>query len=266
MSDHRSERIIYGTKNPLFSLSVELFSACQYHVQESVKRTDGAEFHQILIVLEGSGRVRKDDKEYPLRRGTAFYTSINTPTEYVNDGGLASAFVTATGDGISALAESYGVKDFLYTDSISSERYKGEVKKIVNSYHRGEKSGKLSAMIYSFYVDFFGNCEKSLQGAEEVALYIERNFDKRLSLALLSDVASSSVSGLCHTFKQKYGKTVNEYLCEMRLSYAKRLIKTEPSLSMKEVATLSGFDDASYFSRAYKKHYGATPVEERKKN
>ena len=264
MSDNRSERIVYAAKHPLGGLSAELFSACKYHVQESVKRPGGAEFYQILIVLEGSGRVKHNGREYPLRRGSAFYTSMTAPIEYVNHKGLASAFVTATGEGVPALAQSYGVKDFLYTDSISSQRYQREVEKIVDSYHGGEKSGKLSAMVYSFYADFFGNCEKPLPGAEEVALYIERNFDKKLTLALLARVASSSVSGLCHTFRKKYGKTVIGYLSETRLFYAKKLLQAEPALSMKEVAVLSGFEDASYFSRAYKKQYGITPGEERK--
>lgn len=263
MSESKSERIIYCAKDPLANLSVELFSACRYHVQENIKWQNGVDFHQILIVLEGKGRVIYNGKEYALRKGTAFYTSPYTPLEYIDDGELVSAFVTAMGDGVLSLARSYGVNGFLYTDSISAERYKREVERIINSYHGGEKNGRLSAMTYAFYADFFENVERCLTVAEEVAFYIDRNFDKRLNLRLLADVSLSSVSGLCHTFKKRYGSTVIEYLLKTRLTYAKKLICDEPALSIKEVAVLSGFEDASYFSRAYKKFYGVTPNEER---
>jgi AraC-like DNA-binding protein len=71
-----------------------------------------------------------------------------------------------------------------------------------------------------------------------------------------------SVSGLCHKFKSEFGKTVVEYILEKRLAYARSLLTSGEAVAVKEVAVASGFDDPSYFSRIYKKHYGKTPKED----
>ena len=263
MPKDKSERIIYLVGESAQRLSVSLFSACRCHVQESVIRKNGAPFYQILAVLDGVGKVRVGNNEYPLHRGTAFYVGKDVPVEYINDSGLLSAFVTAVGEGVERLAESYGITDFLYSDTVSAERYKSEVDRIVGAYSAGEKDGRISALTYSFFADFFDNGKRTLDKAEEALLYIDRNFDKRLNLFHLAESVSSSVSGLCHSFKEKYGRAVIEYLNERRLMYAKKLLVTEEDLSVKEIAVMSGFEDASYFCRVFKKRYGHSPTEER---
>ena len=258
-----SERIIYSLSEEATKLPISLFSACKYHLQESVSRAGGAPFYQILVAVDGKGAVRFGGSEYPLFRGAAFYVAKDAPIEYINERGLVSAFVTAVGDGAQSLAMSYGIKDFLYSEPLLGERYKIEIEGIVEAYNSGESDGRISSLVYSLFSDFFEGDKRGADKSEEALFYIDRNFDKRMTLSELSTALSVSVSGLCHSFKERYGKTVVEYITEKRLLYAKKLLVTESAVSVKEIATLSGFDDASYFSRAYKKRYGHSPTEER---
>lgn len=54
-------------------------------------------------------------------------------------------------------------------------------------------------------------------------------------------------------FKPQYGKTPAAYLTELRINYAKNLIKTyKNALKIYEIAYLCGFKDVLYFSRRFK--------------
>lgn len=257
------EKIIFIHDAQRASLPIELFSACRCHAQETVTRPSGAPFYQILVVLGGRGRVRFDGKEYPLTRGCAFYVGKDIPIEYYDDGELYSAFVAAVGDGAEYIEKTYAECGFLYLNGILYERYCEKISKITEAYNRGAERGRLSSLTYAFFIDFFENVRRAPTAIEEIALYIERNLDKRLTLEHLGRVSSMSVSGLCHKFKERYGKTVIEYLIEKRLSYARTLLLSGETVGVNEIAISSGFDDTSYFCRAYKKRYGRTPGEER---
>ena len=257
------ERIIYIPDTEITGLPMSLFSACRRHRQETVIRHAGAPFYQILLVRSGCGRVRFGCREYPLTKGCAFYVAKDIPVEYYDDGELYSTFVAAVGDGADSVGKYYAESGFMYVDDISFERYYEKISEITEAYHDGAGAGRLSALTYSFFVDFFENAKKAPTAIEEIALYIERNIDKRLTLDLLGRVFSMSVSGLCHKFKARYGRTVIEYLIDKRLSYARMRLLSGDTAGVKEIAAGSGFDDLSYFCRAYKKKYGKTPGAER---
>ena len=240
-------------------LPVLATTAHRRYMQETVRRAKGTTFCQVLFILEGEGRVIYSGCEYPLRKGCAFYTAQGAPIEYINDGGLISAFLTVSGEGIERLAESYGISGFTYKEGMNTERYSEEIRRIIQKYHDGCGVGMLSALAYSLFADFFEDGSKSADPLDEIKLYIERSFDKQMTLSELAGMMNVSVSGLCHRFKERFGIGVVSYLLEVRLRYAEELLMMGSTLSVKEISFRSGFDDPSYFCRAYKKRYGKTP-------
>ena len=52
-------------------------------------------------------------------------------------------------------------------------------------------------------------------------------------------------------------------LTELRINAAKELL-TDPFRSSAEVASMVGYEDASYFARAFKKRTGMTPTQYRR--
>ena len=261
MSSLNNERIIWSLATEAHTLPLNLFSACRCHKQETVIRPKGAGFYQILFILEGKGRVVFRGVEYPLVKGVGFYVGKDVPVEYYDDGGLYSVFVSIVGYGAEVLEKNYAKDGFLYLEGASLYRFKEAVSSIVSAYNGGEGGGRLSALSYSLFIDFFENGKQALTLADEISAYIERNLDKRLTLEHLASLFSVSVSGLCHKFKEQFGTTVMEFLISKRLAYARMLLDSGAVLSVKEAAFSSGFDDPSYFCRAYKKRYGKTPRE-----
>jgi two-component system response regulator YesN len=95
--------------------------------------------------------------------------------------------------------------------------------------------------------------------------FIRDNFaNKKLSIQMIADNTYLSKTYLCSFFKKSTGKTVNEYIMEIRIEKAKELLK-ENRVKLYEIATNIGFNDSNYFSAIFKKYVGCTPSEFREK-
>ena len=60
-------------------------------------------------------------------------------------------------------------------------------------------------------------------------------------------------------------QTVMQYIIVKRLENAKMLLNTT-NMTVESIAFASGFNNTSYFSRAFKEQYGVSPLSYRKKN
>lgn len=63
-------------------------------------------------------------------------------------------------------------------------------------------------------------------------------------------------------FKSEYNMTISEYLVQVRMTHAKDLIKKD-NYKLSAIAEMVGYNDAGYFSRAFKKYFGVSPSEYR---
>ncbi len=93
---------------------------------------------------------------------------------------------------------------------------------------------------------------------ERVFRVIEARYREPISLADVAHAVGRSSAYLTHLVRLETGRTVLEWLIERRLAEARRLL-TETNLSLERVAELSGFSDASYFGRRFRKSHGAPP-------
>ena len=71
------------------------------------------------------------------------------------------------------------------------------------------------------------------------------------------------MSKLCHEFKRQFGYSVVTYINDVRLGYARELLQNDEATTVKAAAMSCGFEDVSYFCRAYKKKFGVTPTGDR---
>lgn len=88
--------------------------------------------------------------------------------------------------------------------------------------------------------------------------YIGRHFASDISVAALAAACNISVSALERRFRKHLGKTPRQYINEVRLDHARKLL-LETDKSIGTVALETGFADHSHFTRAYNKRFGATP-------
>ena len=96
-----------------------------------------------------------------------------------------------------------------------------------------------------------------------VRKYMEDNYMFDLSLDSVSEILHISPAYLSAQFKKYQKMNFLDCLTELRINAAKQLL-TDPLRSAAEVASMVGYEDASYFARAFKKRTGMTPTQYRR--
>ena len=97
---------------------------------------------------------------------------------------------------------------------------------------------------------------------QAVQEFIESHYMYDLTLTMLAERFSYHPSYFSELFKSKMGKTFVQYVTEVRMKQATRLLE-ETSLSLWDIAELTGFANASYFSSKFKRQYGISPSDYR---
>lgn len=94
--------------------------------------------------------------------------------------------------------------------------------------------------------------------------YIEANYSQKLYLEDIAQAANISKSEAIRCFQMGMQISPVEYLNQYRLCQARFELETTED-SILHIAVAAGFDNSSYFTRIFKKTYGITPRELRKK-
>ena len=123
------------------------------------------------------------------------------------------------------------------------------------------------AEFYQFFMNLFkeknvefGNTEMAV---DQVIQEIEQNYQTELTLSSLCEKYHISISYLSTMIKKKTKHTFTEYLTNLRLEYAKKLL-VEEKITVSEVTEMIGYNDYFYFTKLFKKYVGVTPSKYRK--
>ncbi len=95
--------------------------------------------------------------------------------------------------------------------------------------------------------------------------YISENYQSNITMASMAEIVNLSPVYFSILFKREVGTNFLDYLTQYRLEVSKNLLK-QVKYNINEVASLSGFQDSKYFSKLFKKTFGITPTEYRKRN
>lgn len=94
--------------------------------------------------------------------------------------------------------------------------------------------------------------------------YMEKNYQKPLTLTILANVVSLNYTYFSNVFKARTGVSVTAHLQNIRMQKAKELLISTND-RIREVAHKSGFSDERYFEKLFKRSEGMTPSEYREK-
>ena len=95
------------------------------------------------------------------------------------------------------------------------------------------------------------------QSMQRAQAYLHENLAEKITLHQLAQVAEMSSFHLLRTFCDAFGISPHEYLTNLRIERAKRMIAERKPLA--QVACETGFCDQSHFSRHFKRLVGMTP-------
>ena len=96
-----------------------------------------------------------------------------------------------------------------------------------------------------------------------VKRYMDLHFKEPLTLDQLASEVHMNKYYLAHAFKQEYGISPINYLISRRIEESKYLL-SETDLTISQIAQVLGFSSPSYFSQAFRKTQGTSPVDYRR--
>lgn len=88
--------------------------------------------------------------------------------------------------------------------------------------------------------------------------------DPELSVSTLTNAMGISRSVLYNKMKKLTDTGIMDYIAHIRIEKAREVLRS-PEMSISEIATLLGFENASYFSTVFKRLTGQTPTQYRQK-
>ncbi|MBQ4900262.1 response regulator [Paenibacillus sp. Marseille-P2973] len=114
-----------------------------------------------------------------------------------------------------------------------------------------------------FYYEF--KCSyRNTQDLNEAIRYIHENYHKPLDLAMVSNHVSLNYAYFSNLFKKNVGKGFAEYLRDVRLDKARRLL-AETEYKVIEVAAMVGYESYKSFTRTFREVMGMQPTEYRQR-
>ena len=122
----------------------------------------------------------------------------------------------------------------------------------------------------TFYRDEIARLNKALYPHDDLTkqiidskVYIDKHFSEDITLDKIANKALVSKFHFIRLFKKYYGRTPNQYLQEVRIEKAKKLLQKGSSLD--EVCSAIGFNSKTSFISLFKKLTGLTPLAYRNK-
>lgn len=107
------------------------------------------------------------------------------------------------------------------------------------------------------YVKMFRETNDRLGRVHE---YIMNNFHRDISLTEVADIALMNKSAFCRYFKKATKKSFSQYLNEIRIGYACRLLQEREETTISEIAFEIGYNNLSNFNRQFKIITGYAPT------
>ena len=225
-------------------------------------------FYTWHFVISGRGRLEMGKRSYDISEGDSFFIPPDTPMRYFPDSDDPWEYVWFGFKGNAAAQ--YGEQlHFSIDDAVHACRHFGRVKQILGRTIddlRSENHGYYK-VLSAFYelMDLSTFEYRPRTPIQAVRELIDESYTVTdLNVERLCRDAGFSHAQMLRLFKREYGKTLQRYIIEKRLTLACELLENS-DISVRSVAFSCGFSDEIHFMKTFKKHYGLTATEYRKK-
>ena len=104
--------------------------------------------------------------------------------------------------------------------------------------------------------------KKQNRRIDRIASYIDANYQGPLRLNEIAEAEGLTTTHLSHIITDAFGMSFQDYLKNKRLECSLRML-SDTSLTLSEIAALSGFSELKYMTKAFKETFGLSPQEYR---
>ncbi|MGF1718970.1 AraC family transcriptional regulator [Vibrio kyushuensis] len=247
------------------------------------------DFSELFIVFDGSGKHQVAGHVYPLNKGDVFV--INGEVEHgfkdVNNLRIINLMFDSKAplfespqlkllpgyqalfnvEPIARQTSEYQAK--LTLDLVQLARIEELLNQIDFEYNNAPNGFEL--MLSSLMQQLVINLSRTYQGGSQdnnqqtlalsrALVHIEQHFSStQLNSEAIGKAAFISKRQVERLFRQFFQTSPNQYIREVQLKHAARLLKDDMNLSIQAISEQCGFSDSNYFSKCFKSQYGSSP-------
>ncbi|HEM3122744.1 TPA: AraC family transcriptional regulator [Streptococcus suis] len=227
-------------------------------------------FHYII---SGSGTFydTSDQREYHLTAGQGFLISPDAICSYEADAKDPWTYIWLEFDGLKTehfLRQAGLSKEqpiFSQREMPTSSPVYHEMKQILALHH--QKSACLLGHLYLF-ISYLIDCSLTKTSSKhdenkefyirEAINFVERNYEKAISVDDLAQVCNLNRHYFSRLFKEQMNISPQQFIIQYRLSEACELLKNTTK-TLQEIAEEIGYSNQFNFSTAFKRHYQISP-------
>lgn len=269
--------ISWSTFNkPLTTYAKEHFLYIQsfsyYDVQTYYTRREYLDSYQLKYTYEGEGELFYDGKTYTLKPRQGYVIDCRRPHEYhLKKGPWKHCEIHFSGSPFSYIYDLFS-KDEIVCFEIPEHNFQVELEKLLTlhdsilPYRELQISHQLEHILLMIlchsesYQRIVHNLPDNLH---YLLSYMEQHYMQPLTLDYLADFSGISKYYLCRLFQKHLGLSPKEYLLQLRIEGAKKLL-LNTTLPANKIGVMVGIEDENYFYRLFKSKVGMSANEFRR--
>lgn len=237
---------------------ITYFSHNKFATQKRIERHE-IKFNELTFLFSGEMTYYINDAKFVITSGDIIYLPSGSIRE------------REIGDSLNDyLSINFHTDNPLEFDTIIRNCINNEVKLLLNYFETAYSSpstdtqAKLRLALETLVMQITDNLYDSYTSplSAEIISFISSHYTKKITLNDISQATFYSAAYCENEFKKNTGKSIINYLIDVRINAAKKLL-AESSMSCARIAAAVGFDDANYFSRIFKKRTGYSPLKYR---
>ena len=217
----------------------------------------------IYFIFDGAGKFVKNDVLHTLSKGKGLIIRPGETTKYfaANNASWSFLWVGFSGTDVEKMAKSLG----LHEESPVFETSNFDIslsffKALLESASSIDANLRMIGYLYLFLSTISSLAPKSDAKllAEKAAEYMYDNFGYNIKIADVAKYIGVDRTYLFRLFKENYLTSPQQYLMDVRIQTAKRMLLV-PGTSIYKVSNYCGFCDTNYFSKIFRKKVGVAP-------
>ena len=216
---------------------------------------------EIMYYIEGEGSMVFKDSRLPFSKGSIIVVPPNIFHGSASLNGFKNISISGEFSHLFMFSKPIAIEDNRF--------FEGEIiARLILKNRYGDKD-YLASLCLSFVRFILQNIQTEApvkKAVEEIANKLESNFaDPELSAGKLLVDSGYAPDYIRAVFKKITGKTPVGFLANIRLNYAAKILEIYGnSLSVEEIAIMSGYTDTVYFSKQFKRKFGVAPANYKK--
>ena len=230
-----------------------------------VLRSKGRKDYHFLYIAEGVCSANTPEGEKQLSQGDLLLYRPHEKQLYSFHSGSKTYWIHFTGTGAGEILKAAALdkKSVIHigTDKILTRLFD----KVINDFVPDSDN----IMSISWFLQFCMMAKRFSSDSDvriyderilKITKYMNKNYTQNNSMDFYARMCGLSLTRFAHLFKAATGVSPHKYMTNLRIRHIEHLL-TYSDMNISEIAEATGFEDAQYMSRIFRKNTGTSPKE-----